>query len=82
METQLKVWAEKIDEFTTAAKESNGWARIGLRQRIDDLKVKRALVRANLDELKAAGSNGTAGLRADLERAWRDLEGAFREMKL
>ena len=82
METQLEVWAGKIDEFTTAAQESNGWAGIDLRQRIDDLKVKRALVRANLDEVKAAGSNSRAGLRTDLESAWRDLEDAFREMKL
>jgi hypothetical protein len=82
METQLKVWAGKIDEFTAAAQESNGWARIDLRQRIDDLKVKRALVRANLDEFKAAGSNSRPGLRTDLESAWRDLEGTFREMKL
>jgi hypothetical protein len=61
METQLTVWAGKIDEFTAAAQESNGWARIGLRQRVDDLKIKRALVRANLDELKAAGRDSRAG---------------------
>ena len=82
METQLEVWAGKIDEFTTAAQESKGWARIDLRQRIDDLKVRRALVRASLDEFKAAGSNGRPALRADLEGAWRDLEAAFRGMKL
>jgi hypothetical protein len=82
METQLKVWAGKIDAFTTAAQESNAWARIELRQRIDDLKVKRALVRASLDEFKAAGSNCRVGLQTDLKATWRDLEEAFREMKL
>ena len=82
METQLGVWAGRIDEFTTAAQESKGWARIDLRQRIDDLKVRRALVRANLEELKAAGSPSRPGLRTDLEGAWRDLEDAFREMNL
>jgi hypothetical protein len=82
METQLKVWAGKIDAFTAAAQESNDWARIDLRQHIDDLKVKRALVRANLDEFKAAGSNCRVGLQTDLKSAWKDLEGAFREMKL
>jgi hypothetical protein len=82
METQLKVWAGKIDDFTTAAQESNGWAGIDLRQRIDDLKVKRALVRANLDEVKAAGSDSRTGLRTGLESAWKDLEDAFQEMKL
>jgi hypothetical protein len=82
METQLTVWAGKIDEFTAAAQESNGWARIGLRQRVDDLKIKRALVRANLDELKAAGRDSRAGLRLELESAWKDLEDAFQRMKL
>ena len=82
METQLNIWAGKIDEFTAAAQESNGWARIDLRQRIDDLKVKRALVRANLDAFHAAGSDSRAGLRTDLESAWKDLEKAFQEMKL
>ena len=82
METQLEVWAGRIDEFTTAAQESKGWARIDLRQRIDDLKMRRALVRANLDKFKAAGSNSRPGLWTDLKGAWRDLEDAFREMKL
>jgi len=82
METQLEVWAGKIDEFTASAQESNGWARIDLRQRIDDLKIKRALVRANLDQFKAAGSDTRAGLRTDLNNAWKDLEDAFQEMKL
>lgn len=82
MENQLEVWAGRIDECAAAAQESNGWARIDLRQRIDDLKIKRALVRATLDELKAAGRDGRAGLRIDLESAWKDLEDACREMKL
>jgi hypothetical protein len=82
METQLEIWAGKIDEFTTTAQESHGWARIGLRQAIDDLKVKRALVRANLDELRAAGSDIREGLRTELGKAWKDLEDAFQAMKL
>ena len=82
METQLEVWAGRIDVFTTAAQESKGWARIDLRQRIDDLKVRRALVRASLDAFKAAGSHSSPGLRTDLEGAWRDLEDAFREMNI
>ena len=82
METQLKAWAGKIDEFTTAAQESNGWAKIDLRQRIDDLKVKRALVRANLDELKSAGGDSRKGPRTELGKAWKDLEDAFQEIKL
>ena len=82
MERQLTLWAGKIDDFSAAAQESNGWDRIDLRQRIDDLKVKRALVRANLDEFKAAGSESRVGLRAGLESAWKDLEIAFQEMTL
>ena len=82
MEIQLKIWAGEIDEFTAAAQDSHGWARIDVRQRIDDLKVKRALVRANLDAFKATGSDCREGLRTDLESTWKDLEKAFQEMKL
>ena len=77
MEAQLKGWAASIDELAAAAQKSNGWAEIDLRQGIDDLKVKRALLRTKLDEFEAAGSTGEEGLRKDLERAWKDLEDAF-----
>ncbi len=82
MEAQLKGWAASIDEIAATAQKSNGWARIDLRQGIDDLKVKRALLRTKIDEFEAAGSAGREGLRKDLERAWKDLEDAFEEIEL
>ena len=77
IEAQLKGWTASIDDLAAAAQKSNGWARIDLRQGIDDLKAKRALLRAKLDEFEAAGSTGREGLRKDLERAWRELRTAF-----
>ena len=72
----------EIDEFEATAQKSNGWVRIDLRQRIDDLKVKRALVRAKLDEFVAAGSDRRKGLMVGLERVWNDLKATFDELKL
>jgi len=82
IEAELKLWTAKIDELTASAQKSNGWARIDLRQRIDDLKVRRALVRAKLDELESAGSDNREGLRIGLERVWNELKAAFDELKL
>jgi len=77
IEAQFKGWTASIDDLAAAAQKSKGWARIDLRQGIDDLKVKRALLRTKLDEFWAAGSTGREGLRKDLERAWRELKSAF-----
>lgn len=82
LETQLRAWAVKIDDFVVAVQKSNGWSRIDVRQRIDDLKVKRALCRAKLDEFVATGSAHRDDLKAGLNRVWKDLENTFKEMNL
>jgi hypothetical protein len=82
MEAQLKLWATKIDELAASAQSSNGWTRIDLRQRIDDLKVKRALARAKLDDFQAAKGDSRERLMVGLDRLWIDLEEAFKAIKL
>lgn len=82
IEGKLKIWAEKIDEFTAEAQKSNGWARIELRQSIDDLKVKRALFQAKIDEFEAAESHSRDALKIRIESAWKDFEDACEKMGL
>jgi hypothetical protein len=82
MEAQLKRWHAKIDEFAAVVQKSNGWRRIDLLQRIDELKIKRALLRAKLDEWEVAEGHNREKVRDSLERIWNDLKEAFAELKL
>ena len=81
MEAQLKVWGAEIDRLAAAAEKRRNGARIDLQQHIDDLKAKRALAKAKLDEFKAAGLAKQASVTTDLENAWDSLETAFTDPK-
>lgn len=81
MEAQLKLWTVKIDELSATAQKSNEWARIDFRQYIDDLKVKRALVRAKLDKFEATEIENRKSLRVGLMRVWKELANALEKMK-
>ena len=72
MEAQLKQWAVLIDSLAAKAE---------YRLSIDDLKAKRAVAQAKVDEFKAAGIEKWEGFKAGIERAWSDLEIAFNELK-
>jgi len=81
MEAQLKQWAAQIDVLVEKAGKAGAQAGIEYRLSIDDLKAKRVIAQAKVDEFKAAGSEKWEGFKAGIERAWSDLEDAFRELK-
>jgi len=80
MEEEFNQWTKKLDTFETTAHTSNGWSKIDVRQRIDDLKVKRALVRTKLDEFKVTKKNRQESVMIALTLAWSDFETAFNEL--
>ena len=80
METQLTRWAALIDDLAARA-DKGAQIKIEHRQRIDDLKVKRAVAQERFNEYKAADDVRRAALRPDAECAWSDLEAAFRDLK-
>jgi hypothetical protein len=82
MEAQLTVWAAKIDGLSAKAGHAGVRAGIEYRLSIDDLKAKRVLAQAKVDEYKAAGRDKWEGHQAGIELAWSDLEDAFAELKL
>jgi len=47
-----------------------------------EMEIQLKVWAGKIDQFKAAGSDSRAGLRTDLESAWKDLEDAFREMNL
>ena len=81
MEAQLKQWAVLIDSLAAKAEKAGARAKIEYRLSIDDLKAKRAVAQAKVDEFKAAGIEKWEGFKAGIERAWSDLEIAFNELK-
>ena len=82
MEAQLKLWAAQIDGLAAQAEKTCPRAKIECRQGIDDLKARRAVAQAKVDEFKAAGSEKWEEYKAGIEHAWSDLEVAFRNQKL
>jgi peptidoglycan hydrolase CwlO-like protein len=80
LETQLKQWGAKLDEFVAKADRAGTAARIDNRRRIDELKAKVKAAEAKLDEVKTAGSEKWETLKAGVESAWKDLEIAFKKL--
>ena len=80
LETQLKQWGAKLDEFVAKADRAGTTARIDNRRRIDDLKAKVQAAQSKLDEVRTAGSERWETLKAGVESAWKDLEIAFKKL--
>jgi TolA-binding protein len=81
MEAQLKALGAKLDKLVAHLEGVETQVKDDSRKRIDDLKAKRAVVRARLDELKAAESKKWEILKAGFYHAWNDLEAAFKALK-
>ena len=79
LETQLKQWGAKLDEFVAKADRAGTAARIDNRKRIDELKAKVKVAQAKLDEVKTAGSEKWETLRTGVESAWAELELAVKK---
>jgi hypothetical protein len=79
MEEQLELWAAQIDGLAFKAGKAETHSRLALLQSIDELKARRAFVRAKIDEFKTVGRERWEGLRAGIESAWSDFETAFRQ---
>ena len=81
MEAQLKLWSSRIEKLAAGARKAGARTGIVYFLSIDDLKVKRALAQAKVEEFKAAGSAKQTRLKAGIARAWNDLEDSFTDLK-
>jgi division protein CdvB (Snf7/Vps24/ESCRT-III family) len=79
-ETQLKQWGAKLDEFVAKADRAGTTARIDNRKRIDDLRARCQAAQSRLDEVKTAGNDNWETLKIGVERAWSELEIAFKKI--
>jgi hypothetical protein len=80
METQLKQWGAKLDDMVAVAEEAGAEAKLDYRKRIDYLKSKHQAAQLKLDELRAVGSDKWETLKAGIESAWNEVEGAFEKL--
>ena len=81
MDAQLKRWAAQIDELTAQADKGGAEAEAVFLQSIENLKAKRAVAQAKVDQLRTTGQEKWHGVKAGVERAWRDLEVAFKDLR-
>ena len=80
LETQLKQWGARLDEFVAKADRAGTAARIDNRRRIEELKAKVKAAQAKLDEVKTAGSEKWETLKTGVESVWSELEIAFKKL--
>lgn len=80
MEMQLAKWGARLDELIIGARQADGAVEINYRKSVEDLKAKFHIAQFRLDQFRAGQSNKLDALKADVERAWQDLEIAFKRM--
>lgn len=80
MEKQLKQWGARLDDLAAQVTTAGAKAKADERQVVADLRAKRELAQAKLDELKAAGGDKWETFKDGVESAYNDLEGAFKEL--
>lgn len=80
METRLQRLGAKLDDLVAKAKEAGAGAKSDHRKRIDDLKARYGVARSKLDDLRVAGSEKWATVKAGVESAWTDLESTFKKL--
>ena len=80
LESQLKQWGARLDEFVAKTDKAGTTARIDNRKRIDDLRAKYQAAESKLDEVRTAGSEKWETLKTGVESAWNELEVAFRKL--
>lgn len=79
LEAQLHIWSAKLDELAAKAAIKGEEAKIETRMVLDQLKSQIDELESKLDEAKAAGAEKWQILKRGVEKAWSDLEKAFKE---
>ena len=74
METQLRLWTLKIDHLAAETQMVGVRASFEALIYIDELKALHAIAQSKLDKFRAAPDTGRSRLKAEMTRAWEDLE--------
>jgi uncharacterized protein YjbJ (UPF0337 family) len=79
-EAQLAQLGARLDEMVAKAEKMGADAKADYHKRIDELKEKYRATQAKLTELKNAGKEKLEALEEGVEKAWKDLEAAFKKI--
>jgi uncharacterized protein YjbJ (UPF0337 family) len=80
MEAQLAQWGSRLDEMVAKAEKMGADVKADYHKRLDDLKEKYRATQTKLTDLKNAGFEKWETLENGLEKAWKDLEAAFKKI--
>ncbi|HEX9654996.1 MAG TPA: coiled coil domain-containing protein, partial [bacterium] len=64
-------------ELKTKADKAKTESKSALLKQIDELSVKKEMVRDKLKQLQAAGNGSWDDMKAGVEKSWGELKGAF-----
>ena len=81
MEARLESWSARIDELAAKTENAGTRATIGEHQRIDELRVCRAIAQARFEEYRTSEEKQRESLKAGMEQAWNDLAAAMKRLK-
>ena len=80
MEIRLSRWGHRLDKLTAKAELAGAEAKVDYHQRLDALKANYQAAQAKLVELKAAGEESGEIIKEGVEKAWNELEIAFKKL--
>jgi hypothetical protein len=80
MEAELRIWSAKLEALIAEADASGTGAKIDYRRRLEDMKTKYGIVQTRLADVRFVSSSRWETFQGGIEKAWRDLEAAFRRL--
>lgn len=79
LENELQQWGKELDKLVLKAEKVGTQAKVDYHARINDLKTKRNAAQLKLNEFKNAGNETWDSFKDGIEKAWTELETAFKE---
>jgi hypothetical protein len=81
MAAQLERWSARIDQLAAVIENAGARATIGEHQRVDELRVCRAIAQARFEEYQTSREERRQSLTGGVEQAWVDLAAAMKKLK-
>ena len=81
MQAKLEEWNAEIDTLIAKAGEVSADVTKEYHEQIDTLKVKQAVARQKIEELKQAGESAWVDLKSGIEQAWSAMGEAIDSAK-
>lgn len=81
MKAQLKYWGKELDKLAEKAEKADNDMKTSYYSQIDNLKAKYHVASSKFDEAKNGGIEKWVEFKSGIDKAWKDIEKAFRSFK-